>query len=252
MQLKKKPGGHQRRSLEPKASYSKPDLSCHWHCLQRLIPDMYQRNFKATLSNLVLLSGFCMACQMLRMCGTLSTTFLYLSWNLLLAWIPMFFALKFHQSNGSYLTKLYFLCWLIFFPNAPYIITDLLHLKPRNDFPFWFDSILFYSYALTGVMLGITSALIVFRRAQNVMSRITSNILIGAVMILSGYGIYIGRYLRFNSWNVLDCPFEILSDAFERLSHPADHMRTYGLMVMTGTLLYLMFRVCESLTLPDA
>jgi uncharacterized membrane protein len=212
---------------------------------------MYQRNFKATLTHLLLLTGFCLACQMWRMCATQSTAYLFLSWNLVLAWVPVFFALKFRQSNGSYLTKLYFLCWLIFFPNAPYIITDLLHLKPRNDFPFWFDSILFYSYALTGVMLGIVSALIIFKGFRNLMNRTLGRILIGAVMILSGYGIYIGRYLRFNSWNVINCPFEILTDAFERLSHPAEHMRTYGLMIMTGTLLYLMFCLCESLMLPE-
>jgi len=206
---------------------------------------------KQVLFKLFLLSSFCFAFEVVRMIATDSLNYIFLPFNLLLAWIPMLFAMLAANEERLGRKLLYLVVWLIFFPNAPYLITDLIHLKPRNDFPLWFDSILLYSFAFTGLMVGMFSALIIYSQLRRVFSSTVSKGFILLMMLGSGYGIYLGRFLRWNSWSLLTHPLSILHDTLARILHPFSYPQTYEVTIMTGLLLSIAFLLFESFTLKE-
>ncbi len=199
----------------------------------------------------MLLSVFCFVLEIFRLAVTQSLSYIFLPANLILAWLPLAFALYFHKAAQPYKIVPAFGMWLVFFPNSPYIITDLIHLKPRNGFPLWFDALLIYSFAFTGLVVGMLSALIVYNRLKTMLPKLAARVLMLALMLISGYGIYIGRFLRWNSWNVITDPLGIFYDTATRILHPLSYPRTYGMTLMMGVLLCLVFFVFESVTLKE-
>jgi uncharacterized membrane protein len=101
--------------------------------------------------------------------------------------------------------------WLIFFPNAPYILTDLNHLaKETNSAPLWYDVILMVWFAWTGLLLGLVSLYLMHDIVQRTFGRWLGWTFVLAVSGLSSFGVYLGRFVRFNSWDLLDDPKEIV------------------------------------------
>lgn len=145
-----------------------------------------------------------------------SMTFGFLLWNIFLAWLPLFFALLFARSikQGRPLAVSISLLvlWLAFLPNAPYILTDLLHLKWRHPVPHWFDLMTLIIFAWTGWQLGIASLIKIYQSLQAVLSKAWSISIVLIAIVLCAPGIYLGRVLRYNSWDLLHRPFDILSD----------------------------------------
>lgn len=210
---------------------------------------MLQKRLHTILPRLALLTGFCFLIEIFRIFLAGNISYIFLPWNLLLAWIPMWLAMQLADEKRRLNLALYLMAWLIFFPNAPYIITDFLHLKPRGGCPFWFDTLLLSSYAFAGLLSGIFSALIVFKRMCDFLPVWVARGFMILAMVISGYGIYVGRFLRYNSWDLLTDPLGIISDTAIRLVHPACYPRTYGVTIMAGALLSLVFFVFESFLL---
>jgi uncharacterized membrane protein len=114
------------------------------------------------------------------------------------------------------------LLWLLFFPNAPYILTDLLHLAhPRPDVPLWFDMLLIIWFAWTGLLLGLVSLFLMHGIVIREFGRVIGWGFVLAVGILSGLGVYIGRFLRWNSWDLLLQPLVRISDLMYYAAHPS-------------------------------
>jgi uncharacterized membrane protein len=172
-----------------------------------------------------------------------SLQYLFLGWNLFLAWIPWLAGQAFRASSrrrGSRLLRLgWFGLWLLFLPNAPYIVTDLLHLAARPGIPLWYDLALLFSCAGTGLLLGYLSLLDVQSAVEERFGRATGWIVAAGALVLSGFGIYLGRFLRRNSWEVLTDPSGLFLDITERLLSPAAHPRTYGVTLIFGAGLLL-------------
>ncbi len=132
-----------------------------------------------------------------------------------------------------------FLAWLLFLPNAPYMVTDLLHLRPRAGVPLWYDALLLFTFAWAGCVLGFASLSVVHRRVEAWLGRAAGWAVVGGVGLLSGFGIYLGRFLRWNSWDVLTRPGALAEDVLVRVLRPADHPRTWAI-----TLLFALFMWC--------
>lgn len=203
---------------------------------------------RETIIYLGMLSLYCIALLTGRMILTQSINYIFLGFNLLLAWIPLWLICD--VSIGGSKTKLIVMLigWLLFFPNAPYLITDLIHLKARNDFPVWYDAIMLFAFAYAGLLTGLYSMIVLFNYLQNILSKSVSFTLVFLLSFLSAYGVYMGRFLRWNSWDILFSPQQILFDFMHRVLHPGQHVRTYAVTLLIGTLLMLSFRVFESLT----
>ena len=139
------------------------------------------------------------------------TGYVFLLWNLFLAWLPLLFADAVHlfQEHRSRVRFwLFGFLWLIFFPNAPYIVTDFIHLDPwaTVGVPWWFDFLLISSFAITGGMLGLCSLQTISQITSRWFGLFWSWLFMVVVSLLSGFAIYLGRYLRWNSWDVLFNP----------------------------------------------
>jgi len=153
-----------------------------------------------------------------------TATFLFLLWNLFLAWIPYWISLAvapFYERTKSltFIGSILFV-WLLFLPNAPYILTDLLHLRDRAPIPYWYDLMLLISFAWTGLLLGLTSLYEVHLFLTKQFSKTIGWVGIFTAITLSGLGVYIGRFLRWNSWDILTQPIQLFTDLIEILLHP--------------------------------
>lgn len=107
--------------------------------------------------------------------------------------------------------------WLLFLPNAPYILTDLFHLKIRLPFPLWYDLVLLLSFALIGMIIFLKSLKDMFGVIKNYVSPVYMTIITPVVFWMISFGLYLGRYLRFNSWNVVNHPFQLMRQSVDVL-----------------------------------
>jgi uncharacterized membrane protein len=176
-------------------------------------------------------------------------TYIFLVWNLFLAWVPLGSALAFwYLSQYGWRTlpllALFLGGWFFFFPNSPYIVTDFLHLTPRHNVPLWYDLLLIFSFAWNGLILGLLSLWIVQGVIEQQAGRLASWLVVLATLATSGFGIYIGRFLRWNSWDLLFEPRAVVSDILIRLVDPLAHPRTIAVTILFSgflTVAYLTF-----------
>ena len=186
----------------------------------------------AVLASLAFASAICLALLAVRVVYADNRSYSFLSWNLLLAWLPMLcslFAYNAYKRRGrlSWLVVAgCALAWLLFFPNAPYILTDLMHLSPRPDAPLWFDVLLVIAFAWTGLFLGLVSLSLMQALVRRAAGTLASWGFALGVLGLSGFGIYIGRFLRWNSWDVFLSPGGMLADLLDAAQHPLLHARS--------------------------
>lgn len=192
---------------------------------------------------LVISSLFAVGLEVLRIYLSGYNNYYYFIWNLFLAWIPyllgMYLPVSFHVIRSRIVIYLMLFVWFLFWPNSPYILTDLLHLKEKQNIPLWFDLGLILSFAWTGLMLGFLSLI----EVQNLVRKRTNRVagwLFAIITILTGsLGIYIGRYVRLNSWDVIGNPVRVYYDIFQ---HFSDRMMRTEMIVMTlqyGIFLFL-------------
>lgn len=183
---------------------------------------------------------------------------LYLPWNLFLAWLPLIFACLAARADTAaapnrWRFRAFALAWLLLFPNAPYILTDLLHLPPNTHHRFWGDLVLILLFALNGLVLGFLSLYLMQTLVARRFGLVKGWLFAVAASALSGFGICIGRFLRWNSWDVLLNPVGILADvAHWLLSIPAAP-RLFLLPALFATLLFVVYVLLYALTrLPAA
>jgi uncharacterized membrane protein len=190
-----------------------------------------------------LLVGWCLALLAARVGETGSIAFAFLGWNLVLALIPLGASSLLSRLDRRRSPRLALLAvgavWLLFLPNAPYILTDLFHFRARPPVPTWFDLALLLSFAGTGLLAGYLSLAEVHRVvAGRIGPRVAWAGAIG-VLFLSAFGIYLGRYLRYNSWEILTAPERLLADVIAPVLDPMAHPRAVAVTAVFGGLLTL-------------
>lgn len=190
----------------------------------------------------VILVGFyCLGLSAFRFLRTDSLTFLFLNWNLFLAYLPFGLStlLRSVPRLGRSRLALPALVglWVLFFPNAPYILTDLFHLRPRPDAPLWYDLILILSFAWGGLLAGLWSLEDIHATFQAHLGKSRAALAVVALLFLASFGVYIGRYLRWNSWDLFTRPGELLVDVGHRAANPGDHPGTWGVTLLLGVFL---------------
>lgn len=182
------------------------------------MPDVSLPRVAHLLLGLGLSSGLSVALLFARMARTGSGAYMFLNWNLVLAWVPLALALVFAHLASKPKARTAgkiaaLLGWFVFFPNAPYLITDLIHLahqKPREAMPTLYDSVMLFSFAQSGLLLGLFSLKIVQDPIRRAYGGAASLGLVVSTLTASGYGIYLGRFDRYNSWDVVTRPLRLL------------------------------------------
>ncbi|WP_170110583.1 DUF1361 domain-containing protein [Flavilitoribacter nigricans] len=168
-------------------------------------------------------------------------SFLFLVWNLFLAWVPYGISLLIRPEQPRWWRYILLGAWLPFFPNAPYIITDLLHLQERLPVPLWYDMLTIFSFAWTGLIFGYLSLIRIQKHCFDQWGPVMSNLITAGVWLLAGLGIYIGRFLRWNSWDVLTSPRALVADLGSIFADPAVHWPAIGSGLLLSVLLFLGF-----------
>jgi len=177
---------------------------------------------------------------------------LMLPWNLFLAWAPYGITqwLSLHPDwiENRLKFAIGFIAWLLFIPNAFYILTDLFHLGQSHGAPRWYDLAVIFSFAWNGLLMAVLSV-----RRMQLMITLHFSLLRGwmfvlPVMWLNALGVYIGRYLRYNSWDVLTSPFELSTDILYLLLHPFRNAEEWGMIFCFTLLLYFIYEGIRLLT----
>lgn len=167
-------------------------------------------------SILLLFTIYCFILLIVRVKLTHSIYMFFLVWNLFLAFVPYFFIsyLKAHISlqKSKIKTLMLLFGWLLFLPNSFYLLTDLIHLTQSSAHLFWFDLVVYSSYALIGFTIGIISLLEFESILKNYISSLITQLIIPIICFLNGVGIYLGRVLRYNSWDIMSNPVELIKD----------------------------------------
>jgi len=176
------------------------------------------------------------------------TTHDYLLWNLFLSWLPFILAswLKRTLTNhlwSSWRALFITTAWLLFLPNSFYMVSDFIHLHELGEDQILFGAITFTAFVFTSLCLGIASLYIVHTELLKRLSGRAAAILVGALLLIVSTAIYVGRDLRWNSWDIIISPFGLLFDISERLLHPDQYAQVLGVVLPFFVLLATMYFV---------
>lgn len=175
------------------------------------------------------------------------TDYPFLPFNLFLAWIPLGAAvaasLARHNRVAFYLVMpLSTLVWLAFFPNAPYLLTDFQHLAyGGSGTPLWYDVILLIWFAWTGLFVGMVSLYLMQEIVAERFNALAGWVFAAAVTILSSLGVFLGRFLRWNSWDLLKDPLPIARDVAGIVRHPLANLPTYVFTILFTLLVFFIY-----------
>lgn len=163
---------------------------------------------------------------------------LFLVWNLFLAWIPVFIINQleiFPSKKWKY--SIIGMC-ILFLPNSIYIFTDLFHLKQNLHAPLWFDTVLILSFSFLGLYY-FSQALSKIKQFfyEEFLNENKVNLIQTGIIFLCSFGVYLGRYLRLNSWNLFTRPYRIVfkfNEAVQegKLSEIIEITALFGIMII--------------------
>jgi uncharacterized membrane protein len=209
---------------------------------QKLL-DYLKNNERIAL--LAVVSAASVALLFIRFLGTENLGFIFMIWNLFLAWVPLFFIKWVWEQeklrpSPLFMLGIYLTVWLLFFPNAPYLITDIKHLRGVAEQTIWFDSLMLFLFAFSGFLTGLYSIRIVFRILNHRWNDKIAWLTIAGSMILSGFGVFLGRYGRWNSWDIITQPGALLRGIVASLQDPLAIKHTFAFSFVL-MLLYFAF-----------
>ena len=190
---------------------------------------------------LILSCIFSLVVVIIRVLLTAELRFIFLVWNLLLAIIPYLMALKAQHLSSKIKSSLLILFSILFLPNASYIITDLFHLRFYSGSLIWLDTVLILSFALNGLwffFLSISEITNWFTKNTFIKREFSITFIL---VFLSSFGMYLGRYLRFNSWDILANPVYLFYEIADRFFNPFLHPRTWGMTVLYSGFLFIAY-----------
>ena len=192
-----------------------------------------------TFATLAVASALCCALVVFRIERTGDSFYRFLVWNLMLAWVPFGLALAAYdraRRRPDAVVAVLAVLWLLFFPNAPYVLTDFIHLH-ESAAPLWYDALMLAAFAWAGLALGFASLYVmqtIWERATGVL---VSWLGVVGALALASFGVYLGRFVRFNSWDALVRPGRVADVIRNQLENPLQHPRLVAtLLVLTGFL----------------
>lgn len=194
---------------------------------------------------LISLTVLCIFLLAIRSKSTHSFFYFFLAWNLFLAMIPLFISMYAKTREPLKKYKLYslLLLWLLFLPNAPYLVTDFIHLRLSPTEWIGFDALMIAMFSITGIAFYLFSLNDIVEVLSRHFSRKTISVFTIILPFLVGFGIYLGRVLRWNSWDILHKPNYLFMDVFEIFTNPLIHIEAWLFTISIGLFLKLAYWV---------
>ena len=195
--------------------------------------------------NLILLGVISILLILLRVKLTYEMYLLFLIWNLFLGYVPYFISSELKSTvPGTYKFYLLLIGWLLFIPNSFYLLTDFVHLHHHSDLQYLFDALLLTFFSVAGFYAGASSMLHINGLLEMKYSSRQSKYLIITLCYLSSFGVYLGRILRFNSWDILSNPIKLFTSILKSLLHfPA-----YEFVLLFGTFILIVYSISHLLS----
>ena len=182
-------------------------------------------------------AAFSIGILVIRIFTEVSITYAFLIWNLALAYIPYLLSRKLITLKPGVVSVSLLALWLLFFPNAPYLITDFIHLHRRPTDSFWIDLVVFYSFALNGLAIGFVSLNKVYQWLQKFYHRSVAMITVHVALSAAAFGIYLGRIERWNSWDLFMDPFQLIHNIYHLLFPLGEQIHVWMFTLLFGVFL---------------
>lgn len=203
------------------------------------------------LKQVAALTLLCFCFLGIRMKMTHDFFLLFLVWNLFLAFIPylMVLRLRFRESVTTTNLIITAVIWLAFLPNAPYVLTDLIHIKHASSNWIVYESLLILSFSITALFLGFLSLkdmTEILRKKGWLTSKNKESLFQNIVLILCGYGIYLGRVLRWNSWDIIQNPERLFLDMIDLFIHPLLNQPAWLMIASMSLFLIVTFNLFKN------
>lgn len=204
-----------------------------------------ERRFQLVVLSLLAASLISIGTLAVRVYEAHSVHYLFLIWNLFLAWVPLvaaYFAFTLARREAGARVWVAVGAWLLFFPNAPYMLTDFVHLSwdegRRGPLPLWYDALMLASFAWTALMLGFVSLYLIHALVRRRANAAAGWAVIVGALGLASVGIYLGRFAHLNSWDAVTRPRLLLGVLQHGTDNPFNLPTTIaGLLALTASLL---------------
>jgi uncharacterized membrane protein len=157
---------------------------------------------------------------LVRMIWHGSLHFAFLLWNIFLAVVPLCASEIVIHTRKRVVAFTAAAFWLLFFPNAAYLLTDIVHLQICRSPSFWLDLTILFGAGLFGVAVAIRSLSQMEAWYGRLLSPLMTNLVTAGILLASGYGMYLGRIERWNSWDIIYNTGDLLSAIAYELRHP--------------------------------
>ena len=189
-----------------------------------------------------------------------STAFAYLNWNLFLAWVPLGLTLTLERTLRQHLWSswralILTVLWIAFLPNTFYMISDFIHVQDVQRVNLLYDIVMFASFIFNSVILGFVSLFLIHKELLKRLNKMVSGSLITTVLLACSFAIYLGRDLRWNTWDVLLNPAGILFDVSDPVLNPRAHAQTFSttlsFFVLLGSLYLVAWHIARNLRYPQ-
>ena len=197
---------------------------------------------KRFLQTLGILSALCLGLFVFRLLATGVSRYWFVPENLLLAWLALFFGwvlVQQLQNRGwrNWRSLILTVLWLLFLPNAWYVMTDFIHVFDSGEISYLYDIAMITVLTLTGFLLGFSSLFMVHRQLLKRLDIFSSALLIGAVILLASFAVYLGRDLRWNTWDIFTNPSGLMLNITDRLINPFGYPRALNVTAILFVLI---------------
>lgn len=184
--------------------------------------------------------GFVVLLLCVRVYLTGSMERVFLIWNIFLAWIPYALSRRFVM-NPERRPVWLLLIWWLFFPNALYIVTDLIHVHESELVPAWFDVVLIFASGWLGLQLAFASFHRVECWLRFHLKPVQTHAVLLWILLTSSFGVYLGRFDRYNSWDIVTNPIGLLMQVTHYVIHPLRNRETWGITALLAILYFIVY-----------
>lgn len=196
------------------------------------MPKQTSKSANKLIAGVVVSSLVSLVLLVVRISASDSARYIFLIWNLVLAVIPVFLAWWLVSRVRQYgwlgwKQLLLSAVWVSFLPNSFYLVTDFVHLRTTNEASLFFDVVMLASFVVNGLMLGYIAVYLVHKELVRRFSESTSYKIVAIIFFLCSFATYLGRFTRWNTWDILLQPAGLIFDVSDRVINPGQHAETY-------------------------
>lgn len=197
-----------------------------------VVKSALMKRFAGVLLALVVSNSLSVFLFLARSIDTNNNRYWFLLWNLLLGWLPLIFVwwLSERLQRSPWLTTgnlALTVLWLGFLPNSFYLLSDLIHLQTTGEINLLYDVVMFSSFIFNGYVMGYVSLFLMHLEFLKRLKRQQTHLLVGLILFLCSFAIYLGRNLRWNTWDLLAHPAGVLFDVSDRIINPVAHPQAF-------------------------